>query len=204
MRILVLLCCSFFLFSCNEIVKKNNLSEREEALAEREQELKDKEEALLDAKKEEIEKAKEDLEREKENLRKTKVTTGEVKDITPPPTNNVVTTQTSPDVFVSSYLRNLGNQQFDKAFEKCAMPNLKAFKSLSAFRSTAAYGGITTVEVKKLRTVAETPNSAKVYVSYYAEDPYNKDGDYEQYYHLTNFDGVWRITKMETITMNQY
>ena len=204
MRILVLLCCSFFLFSCNEITKSNNLTEREQSLAEREQEIKDKEEALLNAEKEDVEKQKAELAKEKEELQKAKVTVPrEVKEAVKT-TENSVTTQTSPDVFVGSYMRNLDNQQFDKAFEKCAIPNIKAFKSLSAYSSKSAYGGVTNVDVKKLRTVNETANSAKVYVSYYAEDPYNKDGDYEQYYHLTNCEGVWKITKIETLTMNQY
>lgn len=205
MRIFVLLCCTFFLFACNQ----PTMSKKERELAEREQELKEKEAALLRTEKEDIEKEKQALAEEKEKLLQEKekrvtVTTAEV---SPEPIQRqvkAVSAQGAPDVFMRDYLRYLDRQQFSLAYEKCAVTNLKAFKTYNSYASTSGYGGITNVEVKKIQTMEENPSSAKVYVSYYAEDPYNKNGDYEQYYHLTDFGGEWKITKIETIKYNQY
>lgn len=176
---------------------------RERELADKEEYLKLKEQELLNKEKQELEEQKKALEAEKAKL-------GEIKSAPkksePVPAEPQVLTQpaASPDAFVGGFLRDLGGQQFAKAYSKCDMPHLKSYKSLSYFSSINAYGGITRIDAKKLRVENESVEKAKVYAFYYAEDPYNKNGDYEQYFHLTNKGGQWKITRIETINMRQY
>ncbi len=198
---LFLLICILGLSSCYLL---DNKQQRD--LADKEEYLKLKEQEILKKEKEDIEKQKKELEEEKANigmLREQSETTAnpapplEESKVYPEPT-------TSPDVFVGQFLRNLGNQQFVSAYEKCDMPSLKSFKNYNNFSSVNAYGGIVKVETKKLRVENVSNAAAKIYAYYYAEDPYNKNGNYEQYFHLSNKRGEWKITRIETINMNQF
>lgn len=195
---IIYFCLLLLLFGC---INPSGQTARERELADKEEYLKLKEQELLNKEKQELEEQKKALEAEKAKL-------GEIKSAPqkPVPPEPQVLTQpvASPDAFVGGFLRDLGGQQFAKAYSKCDMPHLKSYKSLSYFSSINAYGGITHINTKKLRVENESVEKAKVYAFYYAEDPYNKNGDYEQYFHLTNKGGQWKITRIETINMRQY
>ncbi len=199
-RSITILFCLIMLTAC---MNPSGQTAKERELADKEEYLKLKEKEMLDKEKRELEEQKKELEAEKAKLNESKSTPKETR---PVPTNSPVITPptASPDAFVGGFLRDLGGQQFSKAYAKCAMPHLKSYKSLSYFSSINAYGGITRVDTKTLRVENESAEKAKVYALYYAEDPYNKNGNYEQYFHLTNKGGEWKITKIETINMRQY
>ena len=207
---ILLYLCIFLLAAC---ANPSGQTKKERDLADKEEFLKVKEQELMKKEKEELEEERKALAVEKEKINAAKpetrreaspsVSASDESTARTATTNNPPPSS-SPDAFVGGFLRNLGGQEFSKAFSKCDIPHLKSFPSLSYFGSTKAYGGITRIDTKKLRVVSESNDAAKVYALYYAEDPYNKNGDYEQYFHLTNKGGEWKITKIETINMRQY
>lgn len=204
---ILLFICSINLSSCFYLNEKGN-KEKEQALAEKEAKLEEKENELKEKEKRELEQKNKELAEKVAKLEESE-RNNKTAALPPPPkpetqATTTIAASTSPDVFVASFLRNLGNREFAKAYSKCYMPKAASFNSLDKFSSTRAYGGITKVDITKIQAVSQSVPYAKVYAYYYAEDPYNKNGYYEQYFHLTNYSGTWKITKIETINLQQF
>lgn len=96
-----------------------------------------------------------------------------------------------PKEQVIAFLNEIGNKEFNKAFQR---QNNKYWKPYDKFISTKqGYGGTSNVEIYDSYLVDQTNSYAKVFVNYFAADPYNKDGLYRQYFELSNESGNWLI-----------
>lgn len=97
-----------------------------------------------------------------------------------------------PKEQVIAFLSEIGDKEFNKAFQR---QNNKYWKPYDKFISTKqGYGGTSNIEIYDTSLVNQTNNYAKVFVHYFAADPYNKDGIYRQYFELNNENGNWLIT----------
>lgn len=204
---LSLFCFCVALMSCNQ--HSTNNKEKAQALADKEKELKIKEEALIEREKYQLEQEKLALQEEKKKIAKEKkqveaqqqatVTQTHQQVIAPPSSPTI-----APDAFVRGFLQDLGRRDFKSAFYRCNMSHIKSFRTYEAFSSTNAYGGVSKVEIRKVKTLQANANAAMVYAQYYAADPYNKDGVYFQNFYLRNENGYWKIVKIQTTEMAQF
>lgn len=76
-----------------------------------------------------------------------------------------------PEEQVLAFLNEIGMNEYKKAFQR---QNNKYWKPYEKFISTSqGYGGTSDVEIYDSHLVEETDNYAKVFVNYFAADPYN-------------------------------
>lgn len=96
-----------------------------------------------------------------------------------------------PKEQVLAFLNEIGSKNYKMAFQR---QNNKYWKPYEKFISTSqGYGGTTDIEIYDSYLVNETNSYAKVFVHYFAADPYNKDGIYRQYFELKKENGNWLI-----------
>lgn len=102
---------------------------------------------------------------------------------------------------VRSFLSDLGNRDFQSAYDK---QKNKAWGSYNNFSSTKSFGGITSTEIKEVTLNYDNGNTASVYAYYYSYDPSNKDGWYKQDFELQKFGSEWKIVKVKNIDFKQW
>lgn len=96
-----------------------------------------------------------------------------------------------PKEQVLAFLNEIGKDDFKTAYQR---QNNKYWKPFSKFISKdKGYGGTKDVEIYESSLIEQTGNYAKVFVHYFAADPYNRDGIYRQFFELRKENGDWLI-----------
>jgi uncharacterized protein YgiM (DUF1202 family) len=101
---------------------------------------------------------------------------------------------------VDKFLTYIDRGSYGIAYGLSDNPN---WKSLDWFSSAIAYGAVVGIDVKEVRLESSEGAEALVYARYYAEDPTNKTGTYEQRFYLDGSSGDWRIRKTKLISFEE-
>jgi hypothetical protein len=101
---------------------------------------------------------------------------------------------------VGKFLRYIDEGSYEIAYGLSDNPS---WKSLNWFSSAVAYGAVVGIDVKEVRLERVEGAEALVYARYYAEDPANKTGTYEQRFYLDGSSGDWRIRKAKLISFEE-
>lgn len=101
---------------------------------------------------------------------------------------------------VGKFLRYIDEGNYEIAYGLSDNPG---WKSLNWFSSAVAYGAVVGIDVKEIRLERVDGAEALVYARYYAEDPANKTGTYEQRFYLDGSSGDWRIRKAKLISFEE-
>jgi hypothetical protein len=101
---------------------------------------------------------------------------------------------------VDKFLRYIDEGNYEIAY---GLSNNPGWKSLNWFSSAVAYGAVVGIDVKEVRLERVEGAEALVYAKYYAEDPANKTGTYEQRFYLDGSSGDWRIRKAKLVSFEE-
>lgn len=77
------------------------------------------------------------------------------------------------------------------------------WESLNWFSSAKAYGAVTMIRTISVALIRSEGTEALVRARYYAEDPANQTGTYEQDFYLNGDSGDWRIRKAKLINFDE-
>ncbi|MBE2216835.1 MAG: hypothetical protein IAE90_01435 [Ignavibacteria bacterium] len=130
-------------------------------------------------------------------------TTNQSSETKPPPveTKKPPPVESEPAEVVRSFIIDLGNGDFNSAYQK---QTNKAWGDYSFFSSSRSFGGITSTTIENVTTNYENSGEASVYVDYTAIDPANKNGRYKQDFYLKKTGGGWKIYKVKNINVEQW
>ncbi len=109
----------------------------------------------------------------------------------------LMSTSLDPVGQVKAFFLDIVNKDYSEAHRR--QKNI-LWSDFERFKSTEhGYGGVSKIEFYNSEILSQSEDVAEVYLYYYAEDPYNKNGKYHQYFKLKRLNDEWLITNSKLI-----
>jgi hypothetical protein len=101
-----------------------------------------------------------------------------------------------PKTVVKNFIENLGQKDFQSAFDKTQVEKWGSFEN---FSSKKAFGGINATSINVIKQEPDENNNAIVFVDAYYYDPTNGDNRFKEKFYLKQFGGEWKIVDLKII-----